>query len=139
MFPGVFTFYSHTKHITQGEVWASAFNIDCRIFSNLYPCQVVIDGETYSSTETYFQQYKYPTGDQNFIKQLSNMSDVASYGQRRLVLRKKHIDAIEQLKKEGKEYPNKQDGTEYQVKDKSNPKLQISDWDTRKVKNITKT
>ena len=131
--PPAFTFYSHTRHITLGEEWEKEFGVDCRVFSNLFPCEITIDSCVYSSTETYFQGYKYSEGDKNFLRQLTSMSDVAAFGQRRLVLRKKHMDMIEHLKNEGQEYPRKPDGSDYCLKEKSSPVLLVDTWDTQKV------
>ena len=131
--PPVFTFYSHTKQITNGDEWLNSLQIDCRIFSNLYSSEVIIDSKTYSSTETYFQQYKYSEGDKNFLCALSSMGDVAAFGQRRLKMARKHINLIEQLKEEGKAIPLTPGGEEYKVKDKASPKLAIEDWDIQKV------
>merc|ERR1712137_4831 len=131
--PLAFTFYSHTPHITSGAKWEAECGVDCRVFSNLFPCVVEIDSQKYSSTETYFQQYKYPEGDKNFLNRLTSMSDVASFGQRRLKLARKHIKLIEALKEEGAPHPIKRDGTEYAVKDKSEPQLIITDWESEKI------
>ena len=131
----VLPFYSHSKLKEGDHQWLNEHGVDCRIFSNLYPCIVEIDSISYSSTETYFQQYKYPSGDKNFLCALTNMGDVASFGQRRLRFAAKHLNIIKQLKDEGKEYPVKLDGSDYEKKEKACPKLRLEvfEWDEKKV------
>ena len=126
------TFYSHSQLNSETQPWKEK-GVDCRVFSNLWSASIFIDNEEYASTETYFQQFKYSPGDQLFIRNLTSMSEVASYGQRRLVLRLKHIDLIDSLRTKGLPVPLNPQGNPYKLKDKASPVLLIEDWDTVKV------
>jgi len=134
-FQEIIPFYSHSRN---GEVmtekgkkfWEN--KIDTRIFSNLYECKCDIEGKNWDSTEHYFQIYKYCEGDRNFMEKL-NSGEVASFGQRRLHLKSKHLQIIAQLEKEGKAIPLKPDGEHYKSDDKASPVLMIKDWDKVKI------
>lgn len=128
-FKDAFWFYSHTKERPEYE----AKGIDGRIFSNLYPCTIVIDSKSYSSTETYFQQFKYSEGDKNFICALPKTNDIAAFGQRRLTFKKPHLKIIESLKEQNLAIPLNPAGEPYKLNEKASPKVVLANWDTDKV------
>ena len=132
--PSAFTFYSHSRLSPAAKRWMKELGVDCRVFSNLFASPVEVDGERFSSSETYFQQFKYGPGDRHFLCRLENMGDVASFGQRRLPIRLKHMNLIKHLKQEGLPIPLKPDGQEYELKDKANPVILVTDWDNVKVR-----
>jgi len=133
-FTQVLPFYSN-KQIGECLVdnTARQYWIDKKVrsstFCNLSPCQFLIDGIVYPSTEHYFQMYKY--SEKDFMLQLSE-GDVAAYGQRRLIFQKKHLEIIESLKKNRKNYPKNPNGQDYEIGQKANPQLIIKDWDSKR-------
>lgn len=130
-------FYSHTQIKTISgpclKFWSEK-GVNPRIFSNLYPCKISLDDDIWPSTEHYFQGYKYSKGDRIFMNELSTY-DCAFYGKRKLIFREEHIRKIEDIKKMLLPYPIKQNGSEYKVGDRAEPKITMSikEWDSIKL------
>jgi len=133
----VLPFYSHTRNgdalsEKSRNYWIQERKVNTCIYSNLFVCKCEIDGKIYDSTEHYFQMYKYPEGDKNFMRLLSS-GDVAAFGQRRMAFADKHLLLLQQLKDSGLDFPKKISGEVYNKGDKANPQLVVEDWDTVKI------
>lgn len=152
----ILPFYSNKDDTTSlvcpalGRYWSDA-KVSTLIFSNLYPVnlrmpylRLVQDTkedksgtfEVFPSSEHYFQCAKYPEADRVFMMTLTP-GQVASYGQRRLVLNKGQIKKMNDLHKQGHDLPKKKDGTPYSEGDKSEPQIALSggfqQWDEDKI------
>jgi len=138
-------FYSHTKEFPfqspQGIKHWQTLGVLTTVFSNLKDNKIHIpdvDGhflskyEDFKSTEHYFQMYKYPDADRNFMQNLSG-SDVASYGQRRLKLQNKHIKDLNQLEANGHQVPTMKNGRRYEVGSGAEPQLIVDNWEEKGI------
>eukprot|EP01123_Difflugia_compressa_P006060 TRINITY_DN18202_c0_g1_i1.p1 TRINITY_DN18202_c0_g1~~TRINITY_DN18202_c0_g1_i1.p1 ORF type:complete len:254 (-),score=32.66 TRINITY_DN18202_c0_g1_i1:2-763(-) len=141
-------FYSHRKDYTfmspAGVAHWTKLNVKTSIFSNLYPCDIVINDEEstnhflgkytmFPSTEHYFQMWKYSDADRSFMIKL-NSGDVASYGQRRLRFQDNHISILRELSSLDQPLPKMSSGRPYELKSVAEPKIIIHNWDTQSIK-----